>query len=65
MGVGVNVLSEVSVAVEVCCPECGEPIPVTITATVTVCDCGRHQGLETTPDFTDVAAHIWLHEETV
>jgi hypothetical protein len=56
-----TVMSTADAVVHLSCPECSTLIPVVITAEVYVCECGRHQGILTTPDMTDVAAHAFTH----
>lgn len=58
-----TVMSEGQVTLQSICPGCGEPIPVTVTVRVLVCECGVHQVIDTAPDLTDVAAHLWTHQE--
>lgn len=60
-----NVLSTAACVVDVACPLCGAPVPVTVEVRVVVCDCGRHQAIETVPDLTDVAAHGLLHDADI
>lgn len=44
------------------CPGCGAPVPVPVAVVLTVCDCGLHQTIVSTPDLTDMAAHLWTHD---
>lgn len=47
------------------CPECGEPMPATVSVEVVdPDDDGLHAELVCTPDMTDIHAHVWSHRET-
>ena len=63
MGEETQVFSSGEVTLDAVCPECGDMIPVSVTVALVVCECGLHQTLGVAPDLTDVAAHIWVHEQ--
>jgi hypothetical protein len=47
--------------VAVTCPDCGLPVPVPVSATVTTDD--QHTEIVCTPDLADVWAHTFTHEQ--
>lgn len=58
-----QVFSTGEVTLETLCPECGDTIPVVVAVALVVCGCGLHQEIAVAPELTDVAAHIWAHEQ--
>jgi hypothetical protein len=42
------------------CPDCGQPVPVPISATITTDQ--RHTDIHCTPDLTDAWAHSFTHQ---
>ena len=57
------VFDEQTVELTAMCPGCGDPIPVSVQVALVVCGCGMHQTILTTPDMTDMAAHLFTHDE--
>lgn len=52
-----------SVTVEVVCPDCPAEVPITVPLTLVTCEHG-HQWLRLgEPDYTDLWAHTWSHQE--
>ena len=45
--------------IQVRCPDCGQPIPIPVMATITTDD--RHSDIRCAPDLTDVQAHSLSH----
>lgn len=56
------VFDEQTITLTAMCPGCGDPIPVMATVSLIVCGCGLHQTIVTTPDLTDMAAHLFTHD---
>jgi hypothetical protein len=56
------VFDEQTVVLSSLCPDCGDTVPITTLVSVVVCECGGHQTVVTSPDMTDMVAHLWTHE---
>jgi hypothetical protein len=58
-----TILSQQDTRLAVACTECGEMLPLPVTVSVVVCDCGAgHQRLDVTPDTFELEHHMVLHE---